>query len=239
MIRNDLDLIMSANQYAGAAAGFGTLRQFARREKAALEHCELCSASLQPNHSHLIEVAKRKLICTCEPCAILFSGPSVKFRRVPSRVLSMPDFNLSDAEWNDLMVPINIAFFFRSSLEGRVIALYPSPAGPMESLLPLESWNEIESRNPILRGMEQDVEGLMVNRLGHARGYSAPEYYVVPIDECYKLVGLIRMQWKGLSGGTDVWKAIGEFFSSLKARAMPVKPPAMRCTSHNPEGLHA
>ena len=46
---------------------------------------------------------------------------------------------------------------------------------------------------------------------------SAAEYYLLPIDECYKLVGLIRMHWKGLSGGTDVWRELGEFFSSLKA----------------------
>ena len=34
------------------------------------------------------------------------------------------------------------------------------------------------------------------------------QYYIVPIDECYRLVGLIRMHWRGLSGGTEVWKEI-------------------------------
>jgi hypothetical protein len=66
------------------------------------------------------------------------------------------------------------------------------------------------------------VEGLLVNRLGYSRGYSATEYYLLPIDECYKLVGLIRLHWKGLSGGTEVWKELGEFFSSVKARAVEV-----------------
>jgi len=46
---------------------------------------------------------------------------------------------------------------------------------------------------------------------------------MLPIDECYKLVGLIRMHWKGLSGGTDVWRELGEFFNSLKARSTAVK----------------
>jgi len=64
------------------------------------------------------------------------------------------------------------------------------------------------------------VEGLLVNRLGYSRGYSTAEYYLLPIDECYKLVGLIRIHWKGLSGGTEVWKELGEFFSSVKARAV-------------------
>jgi Family of unknown function (DUF5947) len=212
---------MSLGQSSGPADGFGTLRKFARRERP-LERCELCSVGLPPIHSHLIEVAQRKILCTCEACAILFSGQGVKFKRVPRRVRSLPSFNLSEAEWNGLMIPINMAFFFKSSLENRVVALYPSPAGATESLLALESWNEIVARNPILNEMESDVEGLLVNRLGYSRGYSAAEYYMLPIDECYKLVGLIRMHWKGLSGGTDVWRELGEFFSSLKSRSTEV-----------------
>ena len=65
-------------------------------------------------------------------------------------------------------------------------------------------------------------KGLLVNRLGYSRGYSAAEYYLLPIDECYKLVGLIRMHWKGLSGGTEVWKELGEFFTNVKARAVEI-----------------
>jgi hypothetical protein len=210
---------MNARQFTESADGFGTLRQFARRERP-VERCELCSVGLRPDHPHLIEPAQRKLLCTCGACAILFSGQGVKFKRVPRRVRSLHGFNLSDAEWNGLMVPINMAFFFRSSIEERVIALYPSPAGATESLLSLESWNDIVARNPVLYEMESDVEGLLVNRLGYSRGYSTADYYLLPIDECYKLVGLIRMYWKGLSGGTEVWKELGEFFAGLKARAV-------------------
>ncbi len=212
---------MSSGPFTQSADGFGTLRQLARRERP-LERCELCSVGLRPDHPHLIEGAQRKLLCTCDGCAILFSRQGVKFKRVPRRVRSLPGFNLSDAEWNGLMVPINMAFFFRSSLENRVIALYPSPAGATESLLALESWNDIVARNPILNEMESDVEGLLVNRLGYSRGYSAAEYYLLPIDECYKLVGLIRMHWKGLSGGTEVWRELGEFFKSVIARSVEV-----------------
>jgi hypothetical protein len=212
---------MSAGQFTQSGDGFGALRQFARRERP-LERCELCSLGLRPDHPHLIELAQRRLLCTCEACAILFSGQRVKFKRVPRRVSSLPDFNLSDAEWDGLMVPINMAFFFKNSLDDRVIAMYPSPAGAMESLLALESWNEIASRNPVLNGMESDVEALLANRLGYSRGHSAPEYYLLPIDECYKLVGLIRMHWKGLSGGTEVWQELGHFFTNLKTRAIEI-----------------
>jgi len=220
---------MSTAQFS--ESGFSALRQFARRTKPQ-ERCELCSVGLSPDHPHLIEVAQRKLLCTCDACAILFSGQGIKFKRVPRRVRSFPDFHLTDSEWNGLMVPINMAFFFRSSLEDRVIAMYPSPAGATESLLALDSWNDIVARNPELDTMEPDVEALLVNRLGYARGYSSPEYYLLPIDECYKLVGLIRMHWKGLSGGTEVWQELGEFFTSLKARAVGIKRTAVEEESH-------
>ena len=86
------------------------------------------------------------------------------------------------------------------------------------------------------------MEGLLVNRLGYSRGYSAAEYYLLPIDECYKLVGLIRLHWKGLSGGAEVWKELGQFFSSVKARSIEVSieiPVEMKQTAQTDEGSHA
>ncbi len=222
---------------SGFTGGFGTLRELARRQRP-LERCELCGVDLRADHPHLIELAQRKLLCTCDACAILFSGQGVKFKRVPRRVLFLPDFNLSDAAWNGLTIPINMAFFFRSSLENRIVALYPSPAGATESLLPLESWNDIVARNPILHGMESDVEGLLVNRLGYSRGYAAAQYYLLPIDECFKLVGLIRKHWKGLSGGAEVWSELGEFFAGLKTRSVQISAEISE-ESRIEEGSHA
>jgi hypothetical protein len=195
---------------------FALLRDLARQRSAA-EHCELCSAALPPVHQHLIEPASRRLLCSCDACAILFSGPqSARYRRVPRLIQSLPDFRLSDARWEDLHLPINLAFFFHSSAAGRVVAVYPSPAGATESLLSLEAWQALEEENPVLHELEVDVEALLVNRVAPAR-----DHYRVPIDECYKLVGLIRTSWRGLSGGTKVWEIIGEFFSSLKERSNP------------------
>ena len=106
-----------------------------------------------------------------------------------------------------------------SSPDERTVALYPSPAGPVESLLPLDAWNEIVQENPVLARMERDVEALLVNRIGQSRGAGDADYFVAPIDECYKLVGLIRGRWRGFSGGSEVWQEINQFFRGLKERA--------------------
>jgi hypothetical protein len=180
----------------------------------------MCSHELAPDHQHLLEPINRKLVCACDACAILFSSQGqTKFKRVPRRVRFLKDFSLTDGQWDGLMMPINMAFFFESTPQGRVIALYPSPAGATESLLSFDTWDEIVSENPALRDMEADVEALLVNRIGHSRGFSDPEYYLVPIDECFKLVGLIRSRWQGLSGGSEVWREIGQFFGELRNRS--------------------
>jgi hypothetical protein len=198
---------------------FATLQQFARKRRD-LEHCEMCRRELTPEHQHLVEPSKRKLICACEACAILFEGQSgSKYKRVPRRVLFLPDFQLTNAQWDGLMVPIEMAFFFKSTPHGKVVALYPSPAGATESSLPLVAWGDIEQANPVLKDMESDVTALLVNRAGSARGMAPAEYYLAPIDECYKLVGLIRAHWRGLSGGTEVWREIASFFAALRRKA--------------------
>jgi hypothetical protein len=229
---------IKAEQQRGSDRGFEALRQFARRPKRNAEHCELCAMELHSEHPHLIELTQRKLLCTCDACAMLFSnrgefpasglGESrahMRYKRVPRNVRLLSGFHMSDAEWDGLLIPINLAFFFRhsshlaNSKDSRVSAFYPSPAGATESLLPLEAWKSIVLANPVLSELEADVEALLVNRIGSARGQAAPEYYMVPIDACYKLVGLIRIHWRGLSGGTEVWQEIGTFFSQLRARA--------------------
>ncbi len=178
----------------------------------------MCSVELGPNHPHLIEPGTRRLICACQACAILFSSTAeTKYRRVPQRVRYLSNFQLTDAQWEGLMIPINMAFFFQSSAAGKVIVLYPSPAGATESLLDFESWQEIVACNPVLQDMEPDTEALLVNRV-----QKSSDHFIVPIDECYRLVGLIRTKWKGLAGGTEVWEAINTFFSELRKRATDV-----------------
>jgi hypothetical protein len=203
------------NVAGGARSPLASLRRFARPPAPAGERCELCSADLAAEHAHLVEPASRRLLCACEACALLFSGRGMtKYRRVPRRILALDGFRMSDAAWDALQIPIGLAFFFHSSPAGKVIAFYPSPAGATEALLDLRSWEEIVRDNPILTELEEDTEALLVNRLR-----SAGACFLVPIDECYKLVGLLRSHWRGLSGGDEVHEEMDRFFGSLSARA--------------------
>jgi Family of unknown function (DUF5947) len=209
----------------GVLRQFRGVRRFAQRD---VEHCEFCSAELHHEHPHLVELASRQLLCACDACALLFDGKEQsKYKRVSRRVLSLSSVEITEGQWDSLIIPIDLAFFFRSSLEGRTIAFYPSPAGAVESLLTLKAWNAIVDGNPVLRGMQADIEALLVNRVGMNRMSSADvpgkaEYFIAPMDECYKLVGLIRANWKGLAGGTEVWEAINGFFVDLRAKSTSV-----------------
>jgi hypothetical protein len=212
---NDHEIRNPNSEIRNSETPFTVLRRFVR-QRAPVERCELCSSELAVEHEHLVDISTRQMTCACQACAILFSGKAnAKYRRVPRRIRYLEDFQLSDSQWDSLLIPISMAFFFRSSAAGKVIALYPSPAGATESLLDFESWDEIRRDNPVLDEMEPDTEALLVNRI---RG--AAEYYLLPIDECYKLVGLIRTHWHGLSGGSEMWEAIGKFFAELKEKAI-------------------
>jgi len=53
------------------------------------------------------------------------------------------------------------------------------------------------------------------------RHLGARRHWIVPIDECYALVGLIRTRWRGLTGGSEVWKELARFYEGLDRRARP------------------
>lgn len=193
------------------ATPLATLQRFVRKPRERTEVCELCAARIAATHQHLLELEKRVVTCACDPCAILFGGNArQRYRRIPRDIRQLHDFVMDDQEWESLLIPINLAFFVHSSAAQRVIAQYPSPGGAMESSLDLEYWNAIVDRNPVLRRFEPDVEALLINRLS-----TPPQYFRAPIDQCYRLVGIIRTHWRGLSGGTEVWKEIDRFFKEL------------------------
>jgi hypothetical protein len=196
-----------------------SLTRLARRATPAQERCELCGTPIAREHRHVLDLSKRELMCACRACSILFSSHAASaghYRLVGERRLRVADLELDDVAWEELRLPVEMAFFFHNSAAGRVQAFYPSPMGPTESLLGLEAWAAIEDANPLLRTLSPDVEALLVNRVRGARGH-----WIVPIDECYALVGLIRTRWRGLTGGAEVWGEIARFFEELDRRARP------------------
>ncbi len=201
------------------------------------EHCELCGASIPSDHRHLVNLETRSLLCACRPCGLLFTRNGAaggKYRAVPERYLLARGLVLTEAQWESLQIPVDIAFFFYNSALGATAAFYPSPAGATESLLPLATWEELTRQNPLLSGLEPDVEALLVYKR-RRQGAGGPggdseaaesgetgggfECFVVPIDACYELVGRIRRRWKGFSGGEEAWREIDGFFAGLRQRS--------------------
>lgn len=213
---------------------FSTLRQFIR-ERAPVERCEICGVELPPNHGHLFEPVGRQVICACDHCSVSMGvqspadaaqyvnpdSPVRPLRRIPRDARYLTNFQLTDGQWDSLLIPVGLAFFYDSTPSERVVAMYPGPAGATESLLSFETWQEVSKENPILNTLNPDVEALLVNRISGKR-----DYYIAPIDKCYELVGLMRMHWKGLSGGTEVWQEITRYFTNLEEHATRVGEPA-------------
>jgi hypothetical protein len=200
-----------------------TLRSLAQRgaaeREAVQEHCDLCGCPIPAEHRHVLDLSDRELRCSCRACAVLFDSPAAgagHLRLVPERRLRLDDFAMTDELWEGLRLPVDIAFFFRNTAAERVSAFYPSPMGATESLLGLEAWRALKDANPVLTTLEPDVETLLVHR---ARGER--RHYIVPISDCFELVGLIRTRWRGLTGGREVWEEIARFYDGLDRRARP------------------
>jgi|tagenome__1003787_1003787.scaffolds.fasta_scaffold20948200_5 hypothetical protein len=182
----------------------------------AAERCDLCGEEIPPVHRHLVDVRNGELLCACQGCRLLMDRPGAgggHYRVVGERRRRLADFTLDDDAWGSFDIPVEIAFFVRSTAVGHVIARYASPMGAVESALDLSAWEALERDNPVLAELEPDVEALLVDR---ARG--AREYWLVPIDDCYRLVAVLRSTWRGLAGGPEVWDAIARFFDDLEER---------------------
>jgi hypothetical protein len=188
--------------------GITALRRFAREKPPRIERCELCAAPIGPRHDHLVDPREHQLKCSCQACAILFpQHADSKFRRVSPRADLLTEFRLTDAQWESLRLPIGLAFFLRS--RNGIAAFYPGPAGATESLVPLDAWQELESENAL--ALAPDVEALLVHRVGSER-----EHYIVSIDHCYRLTGILRKHWRGFSGGEEAATQIRQFFDELR-----------------------
>jgi hypothetical protein len=168
---------------------------------------------ISDEHRHLLELEERRILCACEPCLAMKSGLE-NYCPVSTRTLWLDDFVFPDELWAAFQLPVGLAFFMRSTGTNTVVALYPSPAGATECELHLESWDKLVELNPILKDLEADAEALVVNRM-----VGAHQHAIVPIDECYRLVGLIKSTWEGISGGNAIRDAVPKFFDYVRHKA--------------------
>ena len=190
------------------------LRKIATPPQEEVEKCNFCGRILSPDHRHLVDLSAMKFTCTCEMCMIIMAE-SGDYKPLPQRSLELQSFNMPDALWADFLIPVNMAFFVLSSSRSGAVAYYPAPTGATESKLKMGAWNQLVQLNPILNDLASDLEALLVNRLGEEG-----QYYIVPIDSCYKLIGMIRVAWKGIFGGKEVNNIINQFFSELKEKSV-------------------
>jgi hypothetical protein len=186
----------------------------------AQERCGVCTAIVDDDrHDHLVDLEQRALVCACPTCATLFAQSGTpsrsRYRVVPTRVLVDPAFQLDEARWAALAIPVRLAFIFRNSQLGRWVALYPSPGGAAESELSDEAMRDLAGVTRLVPEIAPDVEALLV--YGHRA--ARLETFLVPIDACYRLVGEVRRHWQGFSGGDRVWERIELFFADLRGRA--------------------
>ena len=183
------------------------------------ERCEMCAEPVADEHQHVVNVAARQLMCVCRACYLLFTdaAANLRYRAVPDRFLSFPDFGLGRREWEALQIPVGVAFFFRNSALDRTVAFYPGPAGAAESELDMATW-AAASCDPRVGLLADDVEALLV-RVPESETAS-PETFLVPIDACYEFVGGLRLLWKGFDGGEQARDFIDGFFAGVAERSV-------------------
>ncbi|MGZ4612123.1 MAG: DUF5947 family protein [Kineosporiaceae bacterium] len=196
----------------------------AERPERVGERCEMCGQAIAEEHSHVVDARSRSLLCTCRACWLLFTrdDAALAYRAVPDRYLSFPGFRLPQGDWDELQIPVGIAFFLASSAADRTVAFYPSPAGATESELPLGYWDRIVAANPSLGTACVDVEAVLVRARDEGPGGAGGfDCWLVPIDACYELVGHLRRLWRGFDGGQEVRERLDEFFARIRSCCKP------------------
>jgi Family of unknown function (DUF5947) len=188
------------------------------------EKCELCATGVPAEHGHVADLESATLACACRACYLLFTQPAAgrgRYRAVPDRYLADPDRTLTVAQWDELEIPVGLAFFLKSSSADRITGFYPSPAGVTECILDLAAWERLTAEYPLLGAPEPDVEAALICRTDSGVGY-----FLVPIDACYELAGRMRLHWRGFDGGAEARASIDDFLATVRSRARAYRPEA-------------
>ena len=211
----------------GPRTGLSALRRLTapapeQEQEAPRQDCEMCGVAIADEHGHVADTHDHRLLCVCRPCSLLFDPTGAggsRYRGLGTDVLRVEDLRLDEDQWDALQIPVELAFFLRQA--GRYQAFYPGPSGATESLLDLEAWERVLEDNPPLAQVREETEAVLLRH--DDPGFTC---YVVPVDLCYELVGLVRTHWVGMAGGHEVWEHLGAFFAGLDRRGIPVGGPS-------------
>ncbi|MER5637962.1 DUF5947 family protein [Kitasatospora sp. NPDC002227] len=185
------------------------------------ERCAFCDQRVPQPHRHLVDTEEQALTCVCTGCGLLFQQPGAaggRYRSVPDRYLNDPEHRIGEAAWAALGIPVGTAFLFRNARQGRLVVLYPGPAGATESEPDEAAWQSALSGSRLATVLEPDVEALL---LRHTE--KGVDCLLVPIDACYELVGRLRRCWRGFDGGAEARGELDAFFTRLADRARPLR----------------
>jgi hypothetical protein len=182
-----------------------------RAATAEAEQCDLCAAPVPDEHAHLYDTGEEQVRCACGPCSVLFADGGAgegRYRRVPRRRIRLPR-----VDTDVLGVPVGLVFFVPRS-DGTVTAEGPSPAGAMRWEVDAAAWQRLAAACPQLASMTPDVEALLVNTV-----HGLDHHWIVPVDDCFRMIAVVRREWRGLSGGGRIWPAVERFFEDLTERS--------------------
>ncbi|MEU2714345.1 DUF5947 family protein [Streptomyces sp. NPDC007205] len=179
-------------------------------ERAGPERCDLCASPVPDEHRHMYDTGREQVLCACPACAVLFAGAGAgggQYLLVPRRRV-----RLDPVDTGPLGVPVGLVFFVPRA-DGTVTAQGPSPAGAMRWEVDAARWQQMCGAVPQLATVAPEVEALLVNTV---RGLD--HHWIVPVDDCLRMVALVRREWRGLAGGGRVWPAVEQFFTELCER---------------------
>ncbi|MCK9900566.1 hypothetical protein CC117_21110 [Parafrankia colletiae] len=206
-----------------------TLHRFLARDPAAgrAPRCEFCGESMpggtsdgqaggQPGgHGHVADLGARSILCVCAGCRLLFTAAGSgggRYRAIPTRYRYAPRFPAASELLAAAAIPVGLAFFVIH--DGQISAFYPSPAGATHCELPSDLTPSAAPAGTAGWLPEPDVEALLVHVTRD--GQSG---YLLPIDACYRLVGELRLHWRGFDGGAEARARLAAFLADARRRA--------------------
>ena len=125
----------------------------------------MCGEPIADAHQHVVDLEQPRPDVHLPGVlpAVHRRGRRAALPRRARAVPVVPDFGLGPAQWDELEIPVGLAFFFCNSMLGRTVAFYPGPAGATESELLARAPGTPSSRrtrsSPLLA---PDVEALLI-----------------------------------------------------------------------------